>query len=103
MTAALLKVSVDTIYDLFTSGELPGRKVGLKNGSPPRPPFFGERERAQRRAEHGRGASQAEGMIWGLLNNARKGIERERLVSDWRVGGDDIWLQDVSLKAQADG
>jgi hypothetical protein len=30
MTAALLTVSVDTIYDLFASGELPGRKVGLK-------------------------------------------------------------------------
>lgn len=30
MTAALLTVSADTIYDLFASGELPGRKVGRK-------------------------------------------------------------------------
>jgi excisionase family DNA binding protein len=30
MTAALLTVSVDTVYDLFASGELPGRKVGRK-------------------------------------------------------------------------
>jgi excisionase family DNA binding protein len=28
--AALLTVSVDTVYDLFHSGELPGRKVGRK-------------------------------------------------------------------------
>src|ERR1700676_3565511 len=28
--AALLTVSVDTVYDLFASGELPGRKVGRK-------------------------------------------------------------------------
>ncbi len=30
MTAALLTVSSDTVYDLFASGELPGRKVGRK-------------------------------------------------------------------------
>jgi len=30
MTAALLTVSKDTVYDLFASGELPGRKVGRK-------------------------------------------------------------------------
>jgi excisionase family DNA binding protein len=30
MTAALLTVSMDTVYDLFASGELPGRKVGRK-------------------------------------------------------------------------
>jgi excisionase family DNA binding protein len=30
MTAALLMVSRDTVYDLFASGELPGRKVGRK-------------------------------------------------------------------------
>jgi excisionase family DNA binding protein len=30
MTAALLTVSTDTVYDLFKSGELPGRKVGRK-------------------------------------------------------------------------
>jgi len=30
MTAALLTVSADTVYDLFASGELPGRKVGRK-------------------------------------------------------------------------
>lgn len=29
-TARLLTVSVDTVYDLFASGELPGRKVGRK-------------------------------------------------------------------------
>src|SRR5438874_13437237 len=29
-TAALLTVSVDTVYDLFAKGELPGRKVGRK-------------------------------------------------------------------------
>src|SRR5271165_2042826 len=28
--AALLMVSRDTVYDLFASGELPGRKVGRK-------------------------------------------------------------------------
>jgi excisionase family DNA binding protein len=28
--AALLMVSVDTVYDLFGRGELPGRKVGRK-------------------------------------------------------------------------
>lgn len=28
--AALLTVSTDTVYDLFKSGELPGRKVGRK-------------------------------------------------------------------------
>jgi excisionase family DNA binding protein len=28
--AALLTVSPDTVYDLFKSGELPGRKVGRK-------------------------------------------------------------------------
>ena len=28
--AGLLTVSVDTVYDLFKSGELPGRKVGRK-------------------------------------------------------------------------
>jgi excisionase family DNA binding protein len=28
--AALLTVSADTIYDLFSKGELPGRKVGRK-------------------------------------------------------------------------
>ena len=28
--AALLTVSVDTVYDLFKSGELPARKVGRK-------------------------------------------------------------------------
>jgi two-component system, sensor histidine kinase PdtaS len=30
MTAALLTVSPDTVYDLFKAGELPGRKVGRK-------------------------------------------------------------------------
>lgn len=30
MTAELLTVSTDTVYDLFKSGELPGRKVGRK-------------------------------------------------------------------------
>jgi excisionase family DNA binding protein len=30
MTAMLLMVSHDTVYDLFASGELPGRKVGRK-------------------------------------------------------------------------
>ena len=30
MTAELLMVSADTIYDLFKRGELPGRKVGRK-------------------------------------------------------------------------
>ncbi len=30
MTAALLTVSKDTVYDLFASGELPGRKMGRK-------------------------------------------------------------------------
>jgi excisionase family DNA binding protein len=30
MTARLLTVSPDTVYDLFKSGELPGRKVGRK-------------------------------------------------------------------------
>jgi excisionase family DNA binding protein len=30
MAAELLTVSPDTIYDLFKSGELPGRKVGRK-------------------------------------------------------------------------
>jgi excisionase family DNA binding protein len=30
MTAALLTVSRDTVYDLFASGELPRRKVGRK-------------------------------------------------------------------------
>jgi excisionase family DNA binding protein len=30
MTAELLTVSPDTIYDLFKRGELPGRKVGRK-------------------------------------------------------------------------
>jgi excisionase family DNA binding protein len=29
-TASLLTVSVDTVYDLFARGELPGRKVGKK-------------------------------------------------------------------------
>lgn len=29
-TARLLTVSVDTVYNLFASGELPGRKVGRK-------------------------------------------------------------------------
>jgi len=29
-TAALLTVSVDTVYDLFAKGEMPGRKVGRK-------------------------------------------------------------------------
>lgn len=29
-TAELLTVSADTVYDLFASGELPGRKVGRK-------------------------------------------------------------------------
>lgn len=29
-TAALLTVGSDTVYALFTSGELPGRKVGRK-------------------------------------------------------------------------
>ena len=28
--AALLTVSVDTVYDLFAKGDLPGRKVGRK-------------------------------------------------------------------------
>jgi len=30
MAAALLTVSVDTVYDLLKSGQLPGRKVGRK-------------------------------------------------------------------------
>ena len=30
MTAQFLTVSSDTVYDLFKSGELPGRKVGRK-------------------------------------------------------------------------
>ena len=30
MTAAMLTVSPDTVYDLFASGELPARKVGRK-------------------------------------------------------------------------
>jgi excisionase family DNA binding protein len=30
MTATLLMVSRDTVYDLFGSGELPGRKVGRR-------------------------------------------------------------------------
>ena len=30
MTAELLTVSVDTVYDLLQRGELPGRKVGRK-------------------------------------------------------------------------
>ncbi len=30
MAAALLMVSRDTVYDLFATGELPGRKVGRK-------------------------------------------------------------------------
>lgn len=30
MTAELLTVSPDTVYDLFKKGELPGRKVGRK-------------------------------------------------------------------------
>jgi excisionase family DNA binding protein len=30
MTAELLTVSPDTVYDLFKAGELPGRKVGRK-------------------------------------------------------------------------
>jgi excisionase family DNA binding protein len=30
MTAELLTVSPDTVYDLFKRGELPGRKVGRK-------------------------------------------------------------------------
>jgi excisionase family DNA binding protein len=30
MAAELLTVSLDTVYDLFKSGELPGRKVGRK-------------------------------------------------------------------------
>ena len=30
MTAELLTVSADTVYDLFRCGELPGRKVGRK-------------------------------------------------------------------------
>ena len=30
MTAEILTVSVDTVYDLFKRGELPGRKVGRK-------------------------------------------------------------------------
>jgi len=29
-TAALLTVSVDTVYELFAKGELPGRRVGRK-------------------------------------------------------------------------
>ena len=29
-TAALLTVSVDTVYELFARGELPGRRVGRK-------------------------------------------------------------------------
>lgn len=37
LTAAFLTVSRDTVYELFQSGQLPGRKVGT-NGSPPRPP-----------------------------------------------------------------
>jgi hypothetical protein len=38
MTAALLMVSRDTVYDLFASGELPGRRWDA-DGSPPRLPF----------------------------------------------------------------
>jgi hypothetical protein len=38
MTATLLMVSRDTVYDLFASGELPGRKWDA-NGLPPKPPF----------------------------------------------------------------
>jgi excisionase family DNA binding protein len=34
MAAELLTVSADTVYDLFKSGELPGRKVGRKWLSP---------------------------------------------------------------------
>ena len=30
MTAELLSVSPDTVYDLFKKGELPGRKAGRK-------------------------------------------------------------------------
>jgi excisionase family DNA binding protein len=30
MTAELLIVSPDTVYDLFKKGELPGRKIGRK-------------------------------------------------------------------------
>jgi excisionase family DNA binding protein len=30
MAAELLTVSLDTVYDLFKRGELPGRKVGRK-------------------------------------------------------------------------
>jgi excisionase family DNA binding protein len=30
MTAELLTVSLDTVYNLFQKGELPGRKVGRK-------------------------------------------------------------------------
>jgi excisionase family DNA binding protein len=30
MAAELLTVSLDTVYDLFKNGELPGRKVGRK-------------------------------------------------------------------------
>jgi excisionase family DNA binding protein len=30
MAAELLTVSADTVFDLFKSGELPGRKVGRK-------------------------------------------------------------------------
>jgi excisionase family DNA binding protein len=30
MTTELLTVSVDTVYDLFKKGELPGRKVGRR-------------------------------------------------------------------------
>ena len=30
MTAQLLMVSTDTVYDLFKRGQLPGRKVGRK-------------------------------------------------------------------------
>src|ERR671925_437338 len=30
MTAQFLTVSADTVYDLFKSGELPGRKIGRK-------------------------------------------------------------------------
>ena len=29
-TAQFLTVSTDTVYDLFKSGELPGRKIGRK-------------------------------------------------------------------------
>jgi hypothetical protein len=38
LTATLLMVSRDTVYDLFASGELPGREVA-GDGSLPKPPF----------------------------------------------------------------